>query len=502
MRLADHLERVLALDPAAFAIEFEGGSSTWGQLDMVRRAVIDELAKHDLPIGSVIGWVASNIPSTIATLIASITGGYSAGTINPNLPQQALVEELQDQRFPVIVGSPEFWAVPGLAYAARDAGSAGIEVDWRGGAAFVVRPVAGLEDIGPAPHRAPQPDTPYEALSSGTTGRPSRTPHSDDAVIKILAAGEHKENGKGAEGALTLKRSPNIMFRPIAHSGTFATLLALYSARPISLHKKFEVAEVMDAVRRHRPKVLALVPAMIQMIWEAGVSPDLFKDMIAIRSGTAPLDPQLQAAFEAKYGVPILIDYGATELGGVAAWTLADHRIFAQDKRGSVGRVLKGVEVDIIDPETRASLPAGETGLLRLRSDRKGNNWIETTDLAALDADGFLYIRGRADGAINRGGFKVLPEDVAKVIRTHPAVGDVIVVGVPDEKLGQVPVALVEAASGAHLSPEDVRAYAKERLTPYQTPARIVVVDALPRTDSMKIKRSDAFDIAIKAMAA
>jgi long-chain acyl-CoA synthetase len=105
-----------------------------------------------------------------------------------------------------------------------------------------------------------------------------------------------------------------------------------------------------------------------------------------------------------------------------------------------------------------------------------------------LDADQFLWIKGRFDGAIIRGGFKILPEDVVKAIESHPAVREAVVVGVTDRRLGEVPVAAwIAKADAAHLSEEDLRAWLRERLLPYQVPVQLRQVGTLPRTASMKV---------------
>ena len=96
-------------------------------------------------------------------------------------------------------------------------------------------------------------------------------------------------------------------------------------------------------------------------------------------------------------------------------------------------------QLRIVDPETGAELPRGEHGLLEAKVAPLGPDWIRTTDIASVDTDGFVTLHGRADGAINRGGFKILPETVRRVLISHPAVRDACVVAVPDRRLGQVP---------------------------------------------------------------
>ena len=143
----------------------------------------------------------------------------------------------------------------------------------------------------------------------------------------------------------------------------------------------------------------------------------------------------------------MLIDFGAAEfMGGVAGWSMPDYRQYRESKRGSVGRPRADVKLRTVDPETKEALSGpNQLGLLELFSPRFGPDWVRTNDFALIDEDGFRFIKGRADDAINRGGFKILPDDVSAVIRQFPGVQDATVVGFPDQRLGQVPVMALTA---------------------------------------------------------
>ncbi|MGN6692372.1 MAG: AMP-binding enzyme, partial [Sphingopyxis sp.] len=113
--------------------------------------------------------------------------------------------------------------------------------------------------------------------------------------------------------------------------------------------------------------------------------------------------------------------------------------------------------------------------------------WLRTTDRAVLDADRFLYIRGRADNAIIRGGFKIHPDDVVTALNGHPAIRESAVVGVPDARLGAVPAAAIILKDGAPApTADDLKAWLKDRLIAYQVPVHIRFVPDFPRTPSMK----------------
>jgi len=219
----------------------------------------------------------------------------------------------------------------------------------------------------------------------------------------------------------------------------------------------------------------------------------------AVLSGTAPLPEEVADEFEATYGIPILGVYGATEFtGAVAGWTIDLHRRYRSSKRGSVGRAFPGVDLRVVS-EDGVALPAGAAGILEVRAPQvstNGSDWLRTTDRARLDGDRFLWILGRADDAILRGGFKIAPDDVRHVLESHPAVREAAVIGIDDRRLGQVPVAAVELVAGSTVPTEDeLRAHVRACIEPYKVPTRIRVVERLPRSPSMKVSH-----VAVRAL--
>jgi acyl-coenzyme A synthetase/AMP-(fatty) acid ligase len=265
--------------------------------------------------------------------------------------------------------------------------------------------------------------------------------------------------------------------------------MTLGAGRKLALFDKFKVEEWVEAIGRHRTKVANAPPAALRMVLDANVPREKFASLVALRTGTAPLDPVIADEFLERYDIPVLQTYGATEFAGaVAGWTIDDFRKLYREKRGSVGRLQKGVEGRVVDPETGEEKAPGEEGVLELRGKQLDRtDWLRTTDRAVLDADGFLYIRGRYDNAIIRGGFKIHADDVVKALESHPAVREASVVGIPDRRLGEVPVAALILVAGATApGDEELAAFAKERLLPYQVPVRFLITDELPRTPSMK----------------
>jgi acyl-coenzyme A synthetase/AMP-(fatty) acid ligase len=333
-----------------------------------------------------------------------------------------------------------------------------------------------------------------EMLTSGTTGAPKRVPLSRASMDESFIQAQQYESGR-KEGT-ALRSGARIVTAPLTHiSGIFGALTTLADGRKLVLLEKFDVEEWISAIERHDAKVANLPPAALRMILDANIPRTRLSSLLALRSGTAPLEPAVIEAFLERYNLPVLGQYGATEFaGGVAGWTMKDFRDFYPAKRGSVGRVQSNIEARVVAGETGEILPFGEMGILELRGGQLGDStkWVRTTDWASLDADNFLWIHGRADNAINRGGFKINPEEVARAIEEHPAIKEAAVVGIPDHRLGQIPVAAVTLHSGTvPLDVTELRAYLSTKLLPYQVPVKFKVVAAIPRTPLLKPSASE-----------
>jgi acyl-coenzyme A synthetase/AMP-(fatty) acid ligase len=322
-------------------------------------------------------------------------------------------------------------------------------------------------------------------LTSGTTGPPKRV----DLGYDMLAHSVIGPDPGRAPAPTELRRGVAIVNSPLVHiGGVYRVLQCVADARPFVLLDRFELERWAQAVREHRPRAVSLVPAALRMVLHSALRREDLASLRAVTSGTAPLSADDADAFTEKFGIPVLTSYAATEFGGgVAGWTLPDYQQFWRDKRGSVGRASLGAQLRVVGDD---GVPLGpdEPGLLEVKPGQLGPDtaWMRTTDLARIDADGFLWILGRADQAIIRGGFKVMPDDVRAALEAHPAVKGAAVVGRADDRLGQIPVAAVELRAGATADAEALIDFLSTRLARYEIPTDIAIVDALPRTPSGK----------------
>ncbi|HWW45548.1 MAG TPA: AMP-binding protein, partial [Acidimicrobiia bacterium] len=307
---------------------------------------------------------------------------------------------------------------------------------------------------------------------------------------RVLAGAKHYERNPDTD--LRLRSGVIIVNSPLVHlGGLFRILQCVNDGRSFCLLERFRVDEWADAVRRHRPRTVSLVPAALRMVLDADLDPADLASVRSVVSGTAPLAPEDADAFREKYGVPVLIAYAATEFGGgVAGWNLADHERFWVAKRGSVGRAHPGCELRVVDPDSGLTRGPDEEGLLEVKAQQLGDDsgWTRTTDVARIDVDGFLWILGRSDQAIIRGGFKIRPEDVRAALERDPRVRGAAVISRADARLGAVPVAAVELRPGVPpVSAAELLAEAAQVLARYELPDELRLIEALPRTPSGKV---------------
>ncbi|WP_242124075.1 class I adenylate-forming enzyme family protein [Sphingobium sp. Sx8-8] len=484
---SDLLNGVLQIDRESDVIEHGGKWYNWGQLADTIADLRAALAKLNLGRDSRVGVMVRNRPSPFAAILTAVSTEACMVSINPLLPDERLVKDIEGLRLPVVIAEQGDLDRPGVLDALRKAGSAVIALEGQLAGAHILD---GFDKPGPDV-RLEEPGVIIEMLTSGTTGAPKRIPLKRTAFDKSFVGALSYEKGRNPDDPAKLRSGVMILSNPMTHiGGLWAGLTCIAGGRKGCMLEKFSVATWHDAVRRHRPKVAGAVPAALRMILDANIPKEDLSSLVAVRTGAAPLDPEIANEFLERYDIPVLQNYGATEFSGaVAGWELKDFRQYWKDKHGSVGRFQPGVEGRVVDQETGEILPAGQEGVLEMRAAQfsNGGEWLRTTDRAEIDEDGFLFIRGRADLAIIRGGFKVHPDDVNKTYEQHPAIREAVTVGIKDRRLGAVPVMAIMLKSGAAApSAEELTAFGKEHLMPYQVPVKFLILDEVPRTPSMK----------------
>jgi long-chain acyl-CoA synthetase len=483
-RIRDALGRLWHADPTASMIHCDGRWVSWGEVRVLSERITEELSLARCARGGRVAVVLDNRVESVAAMIALILSERTLVTLSPLQPVERISEDLAKSGVAFVLAPESLWSQDTFVRAVADLDATGWSVD---GDAVHARTRGTHESV------AGDADVLIEMMTSGTTGAPKRIPLTTRQLEASLASALRHAQPVGGKGRPAFSGSVAMVTLPIVHiGGLWSVLQALVTARRIVMLERFNVDAWHAAVKEHRPALAGLPPAAMRSVLDADLPRSDLDSLRAINAGTSPVDPALVDAFYERYGIPTLIVYGATEFAGaVAGWTMTDFHARWTDKKGSVGRPFPGIRLRIVD-ENDTALPTGVSGRLQVSSPQLStpeDSWVTTSDLAHLDEDGFLYIDGRADDVILRGGFKVAPEIVVRALRSHDAVADAAVAGLADARLGQIPVAAVELRPGASATPDELRAHCRSTLTPYEVPADVYVVDELPRGAALKVDR-------------
>jgi bile acid-coenzyme A ligase len=288
---------------------------------------------------------------------------------------------------------------------------------------------------------------------------------------------------------------------PLYHNAPFTCAAAgLFAGAHVVLLKRFDPAATLAAIERHQVDFVLLVPTMMHRIWQLDASTRDRYDLSSLRRVWhmgAPCPTWLKEGWIGWIGPDLLFElYGGTER---QAYTVIDGRDWLAH-RGSVGRAAFG-EVRIIAADGSVA-PAGTHGQIQLRAPaderptyryvgaetpEASDGWDTLGDLGSMDADGYLYVDDRRTDLILTGGANVYPAEVEGVIEAHPSVRSAVVVGLPDDDLGQRVHAIVEARG---VDEARLRRFVEERLVRYKVPRSFEFVDEALRDDAGKVRRS------------
>jgi acyl-CoA synthetase (AMP-forming)/AMP-acid ligase II len=381
------------------------------------------------------------------------------------------------------------------------------------GATLVIRSAAQVDDHPPLAnaHAAAPDDVAALFYTSGTTGAPKGAALTHRALV-----------GQAATAGMwpaRLHRDEAVISLPVAHFMGFTVLVGLaFAGIPVHLLPKVHPVKVLDAIEERRATMFVGVPAMYRMLDEAGADQ---RDLTSIRvwaSGADAMPAELAERFKrmgATLTVPLLgpvgqatfaEGYGMVEVGGGVAAKLSPPFVGAGSGPlgEALGFALPGYEMRVVDDDG-VEVPSGQVGELQVKGPGvlkaywgddaataavlTDDGWLRTGDLARKGPLGLLVFEGRSKHVIKHGGYSVYALEVEHVLEQHPDVLEASVIGLPDEKLGEVPAAVVRMAEGTATAPEALLPWAAERLSDYKVPKRVVAVDELPRTGTAKVQK-------------
>ncbi len=443
---------------------------SWGDFGGFADALGSEFDRRSVPTDATIAIVMRQRPVLVATELAVLSTSRTAMLLTPLQSDRSLVDDITSTDASVVVAHEADWERDGVSDAIASSGALGVAVDDKLGVRVRV--------AGDVVHSGAALDAAVTVLTSGTTGPAKRLLVAWDTFVALGGGPEGRER-KSGKGAL-------ILSLPLVTLGGLLTMCRLvFSGRPMSMMERFDVHTWAALVKEHRPTVMGAPPPVVSMILEAGITPDHFEGVTAYMTSSAALPPDVIREFERRYGIPVLLGYGATEfLSSVTGWTPALWDEFGASKVGSVGRASPGVELRVVDGLLEVDPPQ--------RAENLPSGWLRTADRARIDDDGFVWILGRADGVIVRGGFKVDLAQIEAALLEHPEVEAACAVGIPDERLGEVPAVLVTLRSevSSEVSSDDLTGWLRDRLPPYAVPVVIEIVAEIPQTSTFKPHRA------------
>ncbi|GAA4100572.1 class I adenylate-forming enzyme family protein [Nocardioides kongjuensis] len=444
-------------------------------------AAAEQLAELGIGSGDVVALKLTNRFEFVVLLFAAWRLGAAVTPINPAATETETAHQVSDSAAGLVVVEDD--AAPAL-------GTPTLSVDQ----------VCRTSTRAPgAPHHDPAALA-LLIYTSGTTGVPKGVMLDHANLDAMTRMGQQAYDVTRADRCL--------LILPLFHVNgiVVSILMTLRAGATVVMAERFNPTTFFDVLERERPTFFSAVPTIYNMLAALpdAVRPDTSSVRFAL-CGAAPASADLLARFERRFGFPLIEAYGLSE--GTCGTTT--NPIDGVRKAGSVGVPFPGQEVRILDPYGNA-LGHGQIGEIAVRGSNvmRGylgrpedtantivDGWLRTGDVGRLDGDGYLTLVGRSKEMIIRGGENIYPKEIEDVLNGDPAVLEAAVIGVLDEKWGEVVVAFVEARSGATVDADALKARCRERLSGYKRPTAIHILESLPKNAVGKLDKKALVDV-------
>jgi acyl-CoA synthetase (AMP-forming)/AMP-acid ligase II len=486
--------------PDGIAISYAGRDLNWASLARRVRSNAAAQRAAGLRPGDRVAVLDLNHPACLELTLACARAGTSNAVVNFRLAPPEIVYVINDAKARLLFVGPEFAGtvdklreqLPSVERVIRIGGDGDEYEDW-----LAAHP----------PEAAAHPVSPEDCFvqlyTSGTTGFPK------GAMLThrgMLAHSRHMAEHERLDGQARVQ-----VAMPLFHvGGTSYALIAIYAGARIFMMRTPDPGAALAMLEAEKITHTFFVPALMAVMNQQPGAAD--RDYSALQSlsyGASPMPlPVMRASLRIFPGVMQQV-YGMTEqCGVVSVLGVSDHENPAVAHRlVSAGQAIPGVEIEIRDPGTGQPVPVGQPGEIWVRSEQvmggywgkpeasaaaiTDDGWLRSGDGGHIDADGYIYVTDRIKDMIISGGENIYPAEIERVLAEHPDIQDVAVIGVPDERWGEVPKAVVVAADGIHLDVDALLAWCRERVAAFKCPKSIDVVSELPRNPTGKVlKRS------------
>ena len=486
--LSSILTRSSAIHPTKTAVVAGDTTLDYATLDRLARMFAGALRDLGVRPGQHVALVLPNVPQFTVAYFGCHYAGNPVVPLNVMLTAEELAYHLDDADVAAVVTCDLFEAT------VRQAATSGRPPGAAAGDRTVIVANAGLSAT-PVEHAHPTQadDTAVILYTSGTTGRPKGA---ELTHANLLANARVPEQLVGL-GPETVALAALPLFHAFGMTVLHNAVLAVGGT--IVLQPRFSVAGATELIQRHRVTFFGGVPTMYMALLQHEAA-----DLTTLEwcvSGGAPMPAEVMTAVEQRFGVTLLEGYGLSETSPVVSFTLPE----LPRTPGSIGYAVPGVELALLGDDGRFVTTPGERGEICVRGNNvmKGywrnpeataeaivDGWFRTGDIGVFDAHGAYRIVDRKKDLIIRGGYNVYPREVEEVLHGHPAVAQAAVVGVPHRRLGEDVKAVVILTPGAAATPEEIVAWAADRLAAYKRPRVVEIRDSLPLGPTGKVLKS------------
>jgi len=507
MNTTDFLSIANAICPERDCIVFEGKRWTYAQINERVNQLVNVLTKLGVEKGDRIGMLHVNCNQYIETYYASAKLGAIFVPLNFRAKADELAYMIGNAEVKVLFVGSRYLDIVNTILPQLPTVKEYISIEGGSRANYedLIRSASSDEmlcDIG-------DEDITILMYTSGTTGRPKGVPLRHNAFVVYVL-----ENVDPASPDI---KERNLLTVPLYHvAGIQAMLAAIYGGRTLVLMRQFEVKEWMATIQKEQATRAMIVPTMLKRVID---DPDFSKynlsSLKVITYGAAPMPFEvISKAIQVMPWARFINAFGQTETASTIT-TLGpeDHIIEGTEEErqkklkrltSSIGRPLPDVEVKIVDEEEN-SLPFLQVGEILVRGPRvmtgywkdeqktgqvmTSDGWLRTGDMGWMDEEGYIYLSGRADDMIIRGGENISPEEVEEVLYSHPKIEEAAVIGVPDPEWGQEPRAVVVLKKGEKVASEEIIEHCRSKLAGFKRPRSVVFIEALPRGAMGKVLR-------------
>ena len=494
-----------ALRGSSVAVHFEGRETTFAQFDRHTDQIANGLIGLGVAPQKHIAYLGKNSDLYFELFVGAAKARVILAPVNWRLAPPEIAYIVNDCQAEVLFVGPEF--IDGVRAFASELKTVkhivsmeGATLEWRDFSKW-----RDAQAATPPDRVATEQDVAIQLYTSGTTGHPKGAMLTNHNLLGM----RERDPADTRQWNIVSDDDVWLVPMPVFHIGGSGVLVwAAWSGGKCVITREFNPVTILDDFVTHRVSKLFLVPAAMQFIVRLPQARQVdFSRLKFMFYGASPIPLDLLRECMDVFKCGFVQMYGMTETTGtIVALEPEDHTPEGSPRMRAAGKALPGVELAILDAEGN-HLPPNQVGEIATRSmaNMRGywnlpdatkrtmgaDGWLRTGDAGYLDEDGYLFVHDRVKDMIISGGENIYPAEVESAVFGHPAIAEVAVIGVPDDKWGESVKAVVVLKDGQNATPEEIMAFARTRIAGFKTPRSVDFIDALPRNPSGKILKRE-----------